>query len=158
MKLNKIHHVAVICSDYEKSKHFYTDVLGMKIVSENYREGRDSWKADCFLGDTYVIELFSFPNPPARSSYPEAAGLRHLAFEVDELSVAIDELDNKGIAHEPIRTDEYTGKRFVFFSDPDGLPIVLQVWESTYVNKIPKRENQEETPGKWGKKRWRIFP
>ena len=100
MKLNKIHHVAVICSDYEKSKHFYTDVLGMKIVSENYREGRDSWKADCFLGDTYVIELFSFPNPPARSSYPEAAGLRHLAFEVDELSVAIDELDNKGIAHE----------------------------------------------------------
>ena len=122
MKLNKIHHVAVICSDYEKSKHFYTDVLGMKIVSENYREGRDSWKADCFLGDTYVIELFSFP---ARSSYPEAAGLRHLAFEVDELSVAIDELDNKGIAHEPIRTDEYTGKRFVFFSDPDGLPIEL---------------------------------
>ena len=113
MKLNKIHHVAVICSDYEKSKHFYTDVLGMKIVSENYREGRDSWKADCFLGDTYVIELFSFPNP------------RHLAFEVDELSVAIDELDNKGIAHEPIRTDEYTGKRFVFFSDPDGLPIEL---------------------------------
>lgn len=101
MKLNKIHHVAVICSDYEKSKHFYTDVLGMKIVSENYREGRDSWKADCFLGDTYVIELFSFPNPPARSSYPEAAGLRHLAFEVDELSVAIDELDNKGIAHDP---------------------------------------------------------
>lgn len=91
MKLNKIHHVAVICSDYEKSKHFYTDVLGMKIVSENYREGRDSWKADCFLGDTYVIELFSFPNPPARPSYPEAAGLRHLAFEVDELSVAIDE-------------------------------------------------------------------
>ena len=100
-------------------------MLGMKIVSENYREGRDSWKADCFLGDTYVIELFSFPNPPARPSYPEAAGLRHLAFEVDELSVAIDELDNKGIAHEPIRTDEYTGKRFVFFSDPDGLPIEL---------------------------------
>ena len=94
MKLNKIHHVAVICSDYEKSKHFYTDVLGMKIVSENYREGRDSWKADCFLDDTYVIELFSFPNPPARSSYPEAAGLRHLAFEVDDLSDAIDELDS----------------------------------------------------------------
>ncbi len=89
MKLNKIHHVAVICSDYEKSKHFYTDVLGMKIVSENYREGRDSWKADCWLDDAYVIELFSFPNPPARPSYPEAAGLRHLAFEVDDLSVAI---------------------------------------------------------------------
>lgn len=78
MKLNKIHHVAVICSDYEKSKHFYTDVLGMKIVSENYREGRDSWKADCWLDDSYVIELFSFPNPPARPSYPEAAGLRIL--------------------------------------------------------------------------------
>ena len=77
MKLNKIHHVAVICSDYEKSKHFYTDVLGMKIVSENYREGRDSWKADCWLGGTYVVELFSFPNPPARPSRPEAA-LTHL--------------------------------------------------------------------------------
>lgn len=89
MKLNKIHHVAVICSDYEKSKHFYTDVLGMKIVSENYREGRDSWKADCWLDDSYVIELFSFPNPPARPSYPEAAGLRHLAFEVDDLLVAL---------------------------------------------------------------------
>jgi len=117
MKLNKIHHVAVICSDYEKSKHFYTDVLD--------REGRDSWKADCWLDDSYVIELFSFPNPPARPSYPEAAGLRHLAFEVDDLSDTIDELDSKGIAHEPIRTDEYTGKRFVFFSDPDGLPIEL---------------------------------
>ena len=95
MKLNKIHHIAVICSDYEKSKHFYTDVLGMKIVSENYREERDSWKADCWLDDAYVIELFSFPNPPARPSYPEAAGLRHLAFEVDNLSEAIDELEVK---------------------------------------------------------------
>ena len=104
---------------------FYTDVLGMKIVSENYRTERDSWKADCWLDDNYVIELFSFPNPPARPSYPEAAGLRHLAFEVDDLSDAIDELDSKGIAHEPIRTDEYTDKRFVFFSDPDGLPIEL---------------------------------
>ena len=84
MKLNKIHHVAVICSDYVKSKHFYTDVLGMKIMSENYRKERDSWKADCWLDDNYVIELFSFPNPPARPSYPEAAGLRHLAFEVDD--------------------------------------------------------------------------
>jgi len=79
MKLNKIHHVAVICSDYAKSKHFYTDVLGMKIMSENYRKERDSWKADCWLDDNYIIELFSFPNPPARPSYPEAAGLRHLA-------------------------------------------------------------------------------
>ena len=125
MKLNKIHHVAVICSDYEQSKYFYTEVLGLKIVSENYREERHSWKADCWLGNTYVVELFSFPNPPARPSYPEAAGLRHLAFEVDNLAAAVSELDSKCVKHEPIRTDEYTGKQFVFFSDPDGLPIEL---------------------------------
>lgn len=118
MKLNKIHHVAVICSDYEQSKYFYTEVLGLKIVSENYREERHSWKADCWLGNTYVVELFSFPNPPARPSYPEAAGLRHLAFEVDNLAAAVSELDSKGVKHEPIRTDEYTGRQFVFFSDP----------------------------------------
>ena len=111
MKLNKIHHVAVICSDYEQSKQFYTEVLGLKIVSEHYRENRQSWKADCWLGDTYVVELFSFPNPPARPSYPEAAGLRHLAFEVDNLAAAVCELDSKGVKHEPIRTDEYTGKQ-----------------------------------------------
>lgn len=125
MKLNKIHHVAVICSDYELSKQFYTEVLGLKIVSEQYREERDSWKADCWMGNAYVVELFSFPNPPARPSYPEAAGLRHLAFEVDNLAAAVGELDSKGVKHEPIRTDEYTGKLFVFFSDPDGLPIEL---------------------------------
>lgn len=125
MKINKIHHVAVICSDYEQSKHFYTEVLGMKIMSEHYRKERNSWKADCWLADEYVVELFSFPNPPVRSSYPEAAGLRHLAFEVDDILQATNELDGKGIAHEPIRTDEYTGKRFVFFSDPDNLPIEL---------------------------------
>lgn len=125
MKLNKIHHVAVICSDYELSKQFYTEVLGLKIVSEHYRKERDSWKADCWMGDAYVVELFSFPNPPARPSYPEAAGLRHLAFEVDNLAEAVGELDSKGVKHEPIRTDEYTGKLFVFFSDPDGLPIEL---------------------------------
>lgn len=123
MKLNKIHHVAVICSDYERSKQFYTDVLGLKIVSEHYRKERDSWKADCWLGDEYVLELFSFPNPPARPSFPEAAGLRHLAFEVSDLAAAVAELDGKGIAHEPIRTDEYTSKQFLFFADPDGLPI-----------------------------------
>lgn len=125
MKLNKVHHVAVICSDYERSKQFYTDVLGMNIKSEHYREKRDSWKADCYLGDSYVVELFSFPNPPTRPSYPEAVGLRHLAFEVDDISAAVSELDSKSIKHEPIRTDEYTSKQFVFFSDPDGLPIEL---------------------------------
>lgn len=125
MKLNKIHHVAVICSDYERSKRFYADVLGLKIVSEHYRKERDSWKADCWLGETYVVELFSFPNPPARPSRPEAAGLRHLAFEVDDVAAAVGEIEGKGVACEPIRTDEYTGKRFVFFSDPDGLPIEL---------------------------------
>lgn len=125
MKLNKIHHVAVICSNYERSKQFYTDVLGLKVKSEHYRKERDSWKADCYLDDTYIIELFSFPNPPARLSYPEAAGLRHLAFEVDNIEAAVSELDNKNIAHERIRTDELTGKRFIFFNDPDGLPIEL---------------------------------
>ena len=125
LKLNHIHHVAVICSDYVRSKQFYTDVLGMEIKSEHYRKERDSWKADLWLSDMYVVELFSFPNPPARPSYPEAAGLRHLAFEVDNLAAAVGELDSKGVKHEPIRTDEYTGKQFVFFSDPDGLPIEL---------------------------------
>lgn len=125
IKLNKIHHVAVICSDYERSKQFYTDVLGLKVKSEHYRKERDSWKADCYLGDAYIIELFSFPNPPARLSYPEAAGLRHLAFEVDNIAADVSELDNKNIAHEQIRTDELTGKKFIFFNDPDGLPIEL---------------------------------
>lgn len=125
MKLNRIHHVAVICSDYEASKRFYTEVLGLRIEHEHYRAERNSWKADCSLNDEYVIELFSFPNPPERPSYPEAAGLRHIAFEVDDVAEAVDALDAKGVAHEPIRVDEYTGKPFVFFADPDGLPIEL---------------------------------
>lgn len=94
-------------------------------MSEHYRKERDSWKADCWLGGTYVVELFSFPNPPARPSRPEAAGLRHLAFEVDDVAADVGEVEGKGVACEPIRTDEYTGNRFVFFSDPDGLPIEL---------------------------------
>lgn len=125
LTLNRIHHVAAICSDYVLSKRFYTEVLGLELKSEHYRKERDSWKADLWLGDTYVVELFSFPNPPARPSYPEAAGLRHLAFAVDDIEAATAELDRLGVAHEPPRTDEYTGKRFVFFSDPDGLPIEL---------------------------------
>ncbi len=125
MKLNHIHHIAIICSDYEVSKHFYTDVLGLKVKGEHYRKDRNSYKTDLYLGDTYAIELFSFPNPPARLSYPEAAGLRHLAFEVDDIETSVKELNEKGITHEPIRTDEYAQKRFVFFNDPDGLPIEL---------------------------------
>ena len=125
MKLNKIHHVAVICSDYELSKQFYTEVLGLKIVSEHYREERDSWKADCWMGDAYVVELFSFPNPPARPSYPEAAGLRHLAFCVESVEQTVKELGELGIECEPIRVDDYTGKKMTFFHDPDGLPLEL---------------------------------
>ena len=125
MKLNRIHHIAVICSDYEKSKLFYTEVLGLNVESEHYRKERDSYKADCSLNGEYVVELFSFPNPPGRPSHPEAAGLRHLAFEVENLNEAIAELDAKGIPHEQVRIDEYTEKRFMFFSDPDGLPIEL---------------------------------
>lgn len=121
--LNKIHHVAIICSDYERSLDFYTRVLGCKVVAEHYRTERKSYKTDLALQDEYVIELFSFPDPPARPSYPEAAGLRHLAFEVDNLDVAVQELDGMGVEHEPVRTDPYTGKRFIFFQDPDRLPL-----------------------------------
>lgn len=123
MKLNKIHHIAIICSDYPKSKHFYTEILGLEIIQEVYREARDSYKLDLKLNDNYVIELFSFPNPPARPSRPEALGLRHLAFEVDDVAAAAAELNAKGIQTEPIRVDEYTGKRFTFFADPDDLPL-----------------------------------
>ena len=125
LKLNRIHHIAIICSDYEKSKHFYSGVLGLKIVREVYREARQSYKLDLEVGDHYQIELFSFPNPPARPSRPEAAGLRHLAFEVDDIEVAISHIKNFDIEIEPIRVDELTGKRFTFFADPDGLPVEL---------------------------------
>jgi glyoxylase I family protein len=123
LKLNRIHHVAIICSDYEKSKHFYTQILGLKIAAEIYREERDSYKLDLQVGDQYQIELFSFPNPPLRPSRPEAAGLRHLAFEVDDIEAALTEVASHGIFTEPIRIDEFTGKRFSFFADPDRLPI-----------------------------------
>ena len=123
MKLNKVHHIAIIASDYQRSLEFYTRVLGLEKIAENYRPERDSYKTDLALNGNYVIELFSFPNPPARLTRPEAAGLRHLAFEVDDIEEAVKHLDAHGIVHEVIRTDEYTGKRFVFFSDPDGLPI-----------------------------------
>ena len=125
LKLNRIHHIAIICSDYEKSKHFYSQMLGLKIIREVYREARQSYKLDLEVGNHYQIELFSFPNPPARPSRPEAAGLRHLAFEVDDIEVAISHVKNFDIEIEPIRVDELTGKRFTFFADPDGLPVEL---------------------------------
>ncbi|MDP9076172.1 MAG: VOC family protein [Bacteroidota bacterium] len=125
LKLNRVHHIAIICSDYEKSKHFYSEVLGLKIVREVYREERKSYKLDLELGDLYQIELFSFPDPPARPSRPEAVGLRHLAFEVDDIDKAVKVIKGFNILIEPIRVDEFTGKRFTFFADPDGLPIEL---------------------------------
>jgi glyoxylase I family protein len=123
LKLNHIHHVAIIGTDYVKSKYFYTEVLGLKIVREVYREQRDSYKLDLEVAGLYQIELFSFPNPPARPSRPEAAGLRHLAFEVDDIDEAVFHIKEYGIEVEPIRIDEFTDKRFTFFADPDGLPI-----------------------------------
>jgi glyoxylase I family protein len=123
LHLNKVHHIAIICSDYQRSLYFYTHVLGLKVLAEHFREARQSFKTDLALGKDYVIELFSFPSPPPRATRPEAAGLRHLAFEVDSVAQAAEELDALGISHEDVRTDEYTGKRFLFFQDPDGLPI-----------------------------------
>ena len=125
MKLNGIHHIAIICSDYQRSLDFYTKVLGLEVIAEHYREARQSYKADLALNGQYVVELFSFPSPPPRLSYPEAAGLRHLAFEVDDIYEAAAELKRMGVDHEAVRTDEYTGKRFFFMQDPDSLPIEL---------------------------------
>lgn len=125
MKLNKLHHIALIVSDYEKSKHFYTEILGLEIIKETFRKERNSFKLDLALHGEYIIELFSFPDYVARPSYPEALGLRHLAFEVDDVDPAALELSKNHIQTEPIRTDELTGKRYFFFSDPDGLPLEL---------------------------------
>lgn len=125
LSLKSIHHVAIICSDYEESKRFYTKILGFSIMAEHYRAERNSFKLDLSLANQYCIELFSFPAPPARISRPEACGLRHLAFEVDDLNQATEWLRKNGIIPEPIRTDEYTGKRFTFFADPDDLPLEL---------------------------------
>jgi glyoxylase I family protein len=123
--LSGLHHIAIICSDYERSKKFYTEVLGFTIVREVYREERQSYKLDLALNGDYLIELFSFPDPPARVSRPEATGLRHIAFRVANIESAKKELEAKGVTSEPIRIDEFTDKKFTFFSDPDGLPIEL---------------------------------
>lgn len=124
MNLNSIHHVAIIASNYEVSKDFYVNKLGLKIIRENYREDRNSYKLDLQLGLS-EIELFSMVNAPKRPSYPEACGLRHLAFKVNNIEDIIKELNEKGIETEPIRIDDYSGKKFTFFSDPDGLPLEL---------------------------------
>ena len=125
MKFLHIHHVAIICSDYKRSKDFYTRILGFPVIHETYRAERQSYKLDLRIDDRSQIELFSFPEAPQRTSYPEAQGLRHLAFVVDDIEKAVDYLNSFSIKTEPIRVDEITGKRFTFFSDPDGLPLEL---------------------------------
>ncbi|NLR60115.1 VOC family protein [Chitinophaga polysaccharea] len=125
MLLQAVHHIAIICADYNRSKVFYTDVLGLQVIREVYREERDSWKLDLALGNQYIIELFSFPNPPPRVSRPEACGLRHLAFAVADITVAVQQLLQKGVTTEPVRIDPHTQQRFTFFTDPDGLPLEL---------------------------------
>jgi glyoxylase I family protein len=122
-KVNSLHHIAIICSNYQNSLRFYQDVIGLELLQEVYREERQSWKADLGLNGKYLIELFSFPNPPQRLSRPEATGLRHLAFAVQDIEEAANHLKKLGINHEPIRIDEYTQKRFFFFEDPDNQPI-----------------------------------
>lgn len=127
MKTRSIHHVAIICSDYEKSKSFYVDILGFSIIKETFRAGRNSYKLDLRVGSGDAIELFSFPHPPKRVSSPEACGLRHLAFEVDDIEESVSYLKSKGVEVEYVRIDEITGKRFTFFKDPDDLP--LEIYE-----------------------------
>ncbi|WP_045479770.1 SMU1112c/YaeR family gloxylase I-like metalloprotein [Vibrio owensii] len=122
---NAIHHVAIICNDYPRSKHFYTEVLGLKVIAENYRKARDSYKLDLALPDGSQVELFSFPSAPERPSFPEAQGLRHLAFLVDDVEQVKAYLESNDVEVEPIRIDEFTGKAFTFFQDPDGLPLEI---------------------------------
>lgn len=123
--LKSVHHVAIIASDYAVSKSFYVDTLGLRIVQETFRAERNSWKLDLALPDGTQIELFTFPGAPTRPSYPEAQGLRHLAFAVEDIDTVVDALASKNVTSEPIRVDELTGKRFTFFCDPDGLPLEL---------------------------------
>lgn len=125
LKASNVHHIAIICSDYETSKRFYTEMLGFEIIRETYRAARRSYKLDLKVGDRTQLELFSFPNPPSRPSNPEACGLRHLAFEVEQLDAAVADLQQRGVEVEPIRVDDLTGKRFTFLKDPDDLPLEL---------------------------------
>ncbi len=122
--MHAIHHIAIIGSDYARSRYFYVDILGFAVLNEVYRAERDSWKCDLAVGGAQ-IELFSFPNPPPRPSRPEACGLRHLAFAVRDLDAEVARLESHGVTCEPVRMDEYTDRRFTFFADPDGLPLEL---------------------------------
>lgn len=122
---NNIHHVAIICSDYEKSKYFYTVILGFTVIAETFREKRESYKLDMKLSNGVQLELFSFPNSPTRPTQPEALGLRHLAFNVENIDEVALYLSNNGIAVEKIRVDQDTGKKYTFFQDPDHLPLEL---------------------------------
>ncbi|TAE60431.1 MAG: VOC family protein [Nostocales cyanobacterium] len=126
MRISNIHHIAIICSDYQKSKHFYVNILGFNIIQETYRQERNSYKLDLKIGNSQ-IELFSFPNPPQRVNNPEACGLRHLAFAVDDIEESVKYLNSENIEVENIRVDEITGKKFTFFKDPDNLP--LEIYE-----------------------------
>ncbi|MBD2205918.1 VOC family protein [Calothrix sp. FACHB-1219] len=127
MKIKDIHHIAIICSDYERSKKFYVEVLGFPIIAETFRAQRNSYKLDLKVGENSQIELFSFPHPPQRPNNPEACGLRHLAFAVDDIEQTVTDLQAQGIEVENIRIDEITGKKFTFFKDPDNLP--LEIYE-----------------------------
>ena len=125
MNIKAIHHIAILTDDYERSKRFYTEVLGFTIIRETYREARQSYKLDLAIAGKYQIELFSFPDFRERGSYPEAKGLRHLAFATDDVEAAAKELSAKGVPVEPVRIDELTGRKFVFFTDPNGQPLEL---------------------------------
>jgi glyoxylase I family protein len=125
LHLKSVHHIAIICSDYQASRKFYVDILGFEVLQEVYREARDSWKLDLSLNTLYTIELFSFPNPPKRSSQPEAAGLRHLAFVVSDIAQAVEHLQASGVHTQPIMVDPQTNRKFTFFNDPDDLPLEL---------------------------------
>ena len=125
MNIKGIHHIAIIAGDYERSKRFYTEVLGFTIINETFRKERNSYKLDLAINGIYSIELFSFPNNRERASFPESKGLRHLAFAVDNVAVAVSELMAHGVEVQSIRTDEITNKQFCFFYDPNGQPLEL---------------------------------
>ncbi len=139
-----IHHVAIIASNYARSKQFYTEVLGFAVIRETYRADRQSYKLDLQVGDHTQIELFSFPDPPSRPTRPEACGLRHLAFRVTDLDAAVAQLTDKGIATEPIRLDELTDRRFTFFHDPDDLP--LELYEADAIKSQIESNPDRDTP------------